>query len=391
MRITQVVPWLVRAPGHVLGRVPLRRGADRRGDLRLGRDHDHDAGRQPRRRRDAPAAERSVVGDDPARIEDTWHKIFRAFTYMGSRGAATQVTSAIDIALWDIKGKIARRCRSTTCSAARCGTTARSTRTRTRQVHHPRGCRSRRSADPRLRPRRDQVRSVPAPRRALAGERPLPGRRAERRRASASGRADRADPRDRRSRRRDPHRRARPLRRADRDPAVQRARGRGRRSTGSRSRCPPESYDALRQVREQVSVPHLRRRAAAHPLGLRADPPDGLADYVMPDVTWTGGITELKKIATLAEAYYVPVTPARRERADQPRRRRAGDAHRPELLPHRDQPLRPRSYNRVPDRSRSTTPAAASPSDPDRGSGSTSTLGVPAAGNALRSTASCGG
>jgi galactonate dehydratase len=34
-----------------------------------------------------------------------------------------------------------------------------------------------------------------------------------------------------------------------------------------------------------------------------------LADFVMPDVTWTGGISELRKIATLAEAYYVPVSP----------------------------------------------------------------------------------
>ncbi|GIS64854.1 MAG: hypothetical protein CM1200mP3_11020 [Chloroflexota bacterium] len=33
------------------------------------------------------------------------------------------------------------------------------------------------------------------------------------------------------------------------------------------------------------------------------------ADYVMPDVTWTGGISELKKISTMAEAYYVPVSP----------------------------------------------------------------------------------
>ena len=29
----------------------------------------------------------------------------------------------------------------------------------------------------------------------------------------------------------------------------------------------------------------------------------------MPDVTWTGGISELKKIATLAESYYVPISP----------------------------------------------------------------------------------
>ena len=36
---------------------------------------------------------------------------------------------------------------------------------------------------------------------------------------------------------------------------------------------------------------------------------NNLADYIMPDVTWTGGITELKKIATMAEAYYVPISP----------------------------------------------------------------------------------
>jgi galactonate dehydratase len=35
----------------------------------------------------------------------------------------------------------------------------------------------------------------------------------------------------------------------------------------------------------------------------------GLVDYIMPDVTWTGGITELKKISALCEAYYIPVSP----------------------------------------------------------------------------------
>lgn len=29
----------------------------------------------------------------------------------------------------------------------------------------------------------------------------------------------------------------------------------------------------------------------------------------MPDVTWCGGISEIKKIATLAETYYVPISP----------------------------------------------------------------------------------
>ncbi|MCH7734188.1 MAG: mandelate racemase/muconate lactonizing enzyme family protein [Chloroflexi bacterium] len=35
----------------------------------------------------------------------------------------------------------------------------------------------------------------------------------------------------------------------------------------------------------------------------------GVADIVMPDLIWTGGITETKKIATLAETYQTPITP----------------------------------------------------------------------------------
>ncbi|RUT80749.1 mandelate racemase/muconate lactonizing enzyme family protein, partial [Mesorhizobium sp. USDA-HM6] len=48
----------------------------------------------------------AVTGEDPARIEHLWHKVFRSFTYMGSRGAAVECVSAIDIALWDIRGKV---------------------------------------------------------------------------------------------------------------------------------------------------------------------------------------------------------------------------------------------------------------------------------------------
>jgi galactonate dehydratase len=62
-------------------------------------------------------------------------------------------------------------------------------------------------------------------------------------------------------------------------------------------------------VRERVRVPisvgeRLHTRWDVVPILEQ-----GLADFVMPDVTWTGGISELKKIATLAEAYYVPISP----------------------------------------------------------------------------------
>ena len=36
---------------------------------------------------------------------------------------------------------------------------------------------------------------------------------------------------------------------------------------------------------------------------------DRSADYVMPDTVWTGSISEIRKIASVAEAYYVPRSP----------------------------------------------------------------------------------
>ena len=72
---------------------------------------------------------------------------------------------------------------------------------------------------------------------------------------------------------------------------------------------PPESYEALRQVRENVSAPicvgeRLFTRHDFLPVFQNR-----LADYIMPDVVWTGGISELRKIAAMAEAYYIPVSP----------------------------------------------------------------------------------
>ncbi len=72
---------------------------------------------------------------------------------------------------------------------------------------------------------------------------------------------------------------------------------------------PPESWKALLQVKQQVSVAictgeRLHTRWEFVPIF-----ENNLADFVMPDVTWTGGISELKKIATMAEAYYIPISP----------------------------------------------------------------------------------
>ena len=46
-----------------------------------------------------------LSGEEANQIERLWHRTFRSFTYMGSRGATTALISAIDIALWDIRGQ----------------------------------------------------------------------------------------------------------------------------------------------------------------------------------------------------------------------------------------------------------------------------------------------
>ncbi len=46
-----------------------------------------------------------LVGEDPFEVERLWHKMYMASVYYGRRGAAIQVISGIDIALWDIIGK----------------------------------------------------------------------------------------------------------------------------------------------------------------------------------------------------------------------------------------------------------------------------------------------
>lgn len=46
-----------------------------------------------------------LLGEDPFDVERLWHKMYMASVYYGRRGAAMQVISGIDIALWDIIGK----------------------------------------------------------------------------------------------------------------------------------------------------------------------------------------------------------------------------------------------------------------------------------------------
>ena len=62
-----------------------------------------------------------LIGQDPTRIEYLWQVMYRQHFWHGNGIVRSTAIAGIDLALWDIAGKIAGvPCRS--CGAARCGT-----------------------------------------------------------------------------------------------------------------------------------------------------------------------------------------------------------------------------------------------------------------------------
>ncbi len=248
-----------------------------------------------------------IKGEDPSRIERLWHKLFRSFTYMGSRGAACEAVSAIDIALWDIRGKVLGLPVYELLGGA--------VRDEISLYTHP--DQSKFTSEQGV---IDEITDiVKSGHKALKFDPyPYQGDR-EQRDGYLDGMMSRADEK----------------KAADLTALIRRTAGpeveilidaHGRFDVPTAIRLcrsleeagnidwfeepvPPESYGALKQVREKVN--------AAISVGERAHTKwdfvkileDKLTDYIMPDVTWAGGITEMKKIATLAEAYYVPISP----------------------------------------------------------------------------------
>ena len=244
----------------------------------------------------------SIIGRDPNHIEAIWHELYRNYTYLGSRGLITTVISGIDIALWDIKGKALGR-----------------------PIYDLLGG-----------PVRDNILLYTHPQYGPPG-----GVAESARQLVAEGfTALKTDPFweemgpyhtaymsgiiSRRGERRG----------AEIIAAIREAVGpeveilidaHGNYDVASAIRCaralepyditwfeepvPPESYEALRQVRDAVDV-HI---CVGERLFTRWDflpvLQNRLADYIMPDVCWTGGISELKKVSSMAEAYYVAVSP----------------------------------------------------------------------------------
>jgi len=257
----------------------------------------------------------AIRGDDPAHIEQIWHKIFRSFTYMGSRGAAVECVSAIDIALWDIRGKVLDM-----------------------PIYDLLGG-----------PVRDEIAlyTHPDQRKFTSNEAIV----AEIKDIVASGHtALKFDPYNWQGPKAGPNNWAREQRDGYLDGSMTRKDERAaaemteliRQTTGPdieilidahgrfdvptairlcrsleeagdidwfEEPVPPESLNALKQVRDKISAP-ISWGERGHTKWDFVPVLEGkLADYIMPDVTWTGGITELKKISALCEAYFIPVSP----------------------------------------------------------------------------------
>jgi galactonate dehydratase len=245
-----------------------------------------------------------VVGEDPANINRIWHKLFRKATYLGPRGLPTAVISGIDIALWDIRGKVVGcpvyqllggKVRDSVPLYANgwfdnCSTpddyAARARRT-VAAGHTALKC------DPFLE-------MLPYHTGYLSGQ------------ISPAGEYLGVDI-------------IAALREAV-GPAVEilvDAHGHYNVPTAVRiarrlepfkiawfeEPVPPESTAALRAVREQVSVPICVGERLYTRFDFAPILENRLADFLMPDVVWTGGISELLRIATLAEVHHVPISP----------------------------------------------------------------------------------
>ena len=252
-------------------------------------------------------ARADLIGQDPNDIERLWHKLYRRYQTIWARGIITTVISGIDIALWDIKGKVTGqpiynllggpvRDRVVLYTHPRVGTpeevaadsaekvaegfTALKTDPFWSEIHKryevwP----SPQYLDGLLSPEGEEMGEV-----VIRAMREAVGPKVE---ILIDAHGNYNVPTA--------------IRLAKRVAPYN--------ITWFEEPCPPESYEALRQVRDAVNVPicvgeRLFTRFDYVPIFQNR-----LADYIMPDVVWTGGISELKKIATMAEAYYIPISP----------------------------------------------------------------------------------
>ena len=249
-----------------------------------------------------------LVGEDPSQIERIWHKIFRAFTYMGSRGATCHVISGIDIALWDIRGKVLDQPIYNLLGGA--------VRESISLYCHPDQSKFTSKAGV-----EEEIRAIVASGHTALKFDPFPHLGVAD--PANAGYLDGQMSKEGEKIAADLTAYIREVTGPNIEILID-AHGRFNVPTAIRlcrtledvaqidwfeEPVPVESYQALSQVREKVNTAICVGERLHTRWEFVSIFENKLADYIMPDVTWTGGITELKKIATMAEAYYIPISP----------------------------------------------------------------------------------
>lgn len=72
---------------------------------------------------------------------------------------------------------------------------------------------------------------------------------------------------------------------------------------------PPDNLDALRRVQDNVDIPIAAGERHSHIWGVRQLIEDEIVDVIQPDTGRIGGISQMMKIAAMAEAHYISVAP----------------------------------------------------------------------------------
>ena len=272
MKITGVRPWLVKASGTYWGEylfveVTTDEGVSGWGEITTTTKIANRALCAILRQ-----LGRVLAGEDPSHIERLWHKVFRGFTYMGSRGAAVECVSAIDIALWDIRGKVLGQPIYELLGGP--------VRDEISLYTHPDQSKftGKEGVVAEIRAIVDSGHTAlkfdPFAYQGASGDgraAPRAARRLPRRQHDAARRTrgrgtDRADPRDGRPGRRHPDRRPWPLRRADRHSPLPDRWRRPATSTGSRSRARPRASTPSSRCARR-SAPRSRSASAGTPSG----------------------------------------------------------------------------------------------------------------------------
>ena len=72
---------------------------------------------------------------------------------------------------------------------------------------------------------------------------------------------------------------------------------------------PVDNVDDLARLVRETCVPICVSERLVTRWGFRQVLEKGAAHIIMPDLTWCGGLTEIRKIAALAEMYHLPIAP----------------------------------------------------------------------------------